>query len=166
MSRVHLEATSARRRCWPQRPMWGPMLATEDATLVEGYRRFGEHLGLAFQIVDDVLGIWGDPQVTGKPAADDVRQRKKTLPIVRALEEEKRTGSKGLRQIYQQEIIDEDTVEAAFKILEDLGARRYAEEMADDHYRQALAELDAVGVENEAQDDLRELAAFLVERTC
>jgi len=56
-------------------------------------------------------------------------------------------------------------VRMALSILEDLGARRYAEEMAHNYYQQALAELDATGMENEAQDDLREAAAFLVERT-
>jgi len=151
----------------------GALVAGSDPASIARYRRFGENLGLAFQIVDDVLGIWGDPQVTGKPAADDIRQRKKTLPIVRALEEEQRAGGKGLpvlssikvREIYQRETIGEEAVEAALKILEDLGARHYAEAMANDYYRQALAELGAAGAENEAQDDLRELAAFLVERT-
>ncbi|MBL7183066.1 MAG: polyprenyl synthetase family protein [Anaerolineae bacterium] len=142
----------------------GALVAGSDPAPIARYRRFGENLGLAFQIVDDILGIWGDPRVTGKPAADDIRQRKKTLPIVRALEEELRVGSKGLREIYQRETIGEEAMEAALKILESLGARHYAEAMANNYYQQALAELDATGVENEAQDDLRELAAFLVER--
>lgn len=143
----------------------GALVAGSAPASIARYRRFGQNLGLAFQIVDDILGIWGDPQVTGKPAADDIRQRKKTLPIVRALEKEQRAGGKGLKGIYQQEAIDEEAVEAALRILENLEARRYAEMMANDYYQQALAELDATGVENEAQDDLRELAAFLVERT-
>ena len=143
----------------------GAVVAGSDPESIARYRRFGQNLGLAFQIADDILGIWGDPQVTGKPAADDIQQRKKTLPIVRALEEEKRSGVKNLREIYQRETIDEEAVEVALKILEGLGARHYAEAMANDHYQQALAELDATGVGNEAQDDLRELAAFLVERT-
>jgi geranylgeranyl diphosphate synthase type I len=143
----------------------GTLVARADAESIARYRRFGENLGLAFQIVDDILGLWSDPQVTGKPAADDIRQRKKTLPIVQALEEEKRTGGKGLREIYQGEVIDEKAVEVALNILNDMGARHYAEKMASDYYQQALIELNAMGGENEAQDDLRELAAFLVERT-
>ena len=144
----------------------GALVAGSNPASIARYRRFGQNLGLAFQIVDDVLGIWGDPQVTGKPSADDIRQRKKTLPIVRALEEEQKHEAKGLRDIYQRETIGEEAVEAALKILENLGARHYAEAMANDYYQQALAELDATGgMENEAQDDLRELAAFLVERT-
>ncbi|MBC8264828.1 MAG: polyprenyl synthetase family protein [Anaerolineales bacterium] len=143
----------------------GALIAGSDPESIAHYHRFGQNLGLAFQIVDDILGIWGNPQATGKPAADDIRQRKKTLPIVRALEEEQKNEAKGLREIYQRETIDEEAVGVALKILENLGARQYAEIMANDYYQQALAELDATGVENEAQDDLRELAAFLVERT-
>jgi geranylgeranyl diphosphate synthase type I len=143
----------------------GALVAGDDAESIAHYRRFGEKLGLAFQIVDDILGVWGDPQVTGKPSADDIRQRKKTLPIVKALEEDRKAGGKGLGEIYQRETIGEEDVRMALSILEDLGARRYAEEMAHNYYQQALAELDATGVENEAQDDLREAAAFLVERT-
>jgi len=143
----------------------GALVAGSEPEIIACYRRFGENLGLAFQIVDDILGIWGDPQVTGKPAADDIRQRKKTLPVVRALEEEKKTGRKGLREIYQREILDEEAVEAALKVLEDLGAHDYAKEMAKEYYQKALVELDATGVENEAQDELKELAAFLIERT-
>jgi geranylgeranyl diphosphate synthase type I len=143
----------------------GALVAGSDTESIARYRRFGENLGLAFQIVDDILGIWGDPGVTGKPAASDIQQRKKTLPIVRTLEEEKRTGNKGLREIYQQETIDERAVEVALNIILDLGARHYAEKMANDCYQQALIELKAMGVGNEAQNDLRELAAFLVERT-
>jgi geranylgeranyl diphosphate synthase type I len=142
----------------------GALIAGSGPESMACYHRFGENLGLAFQIVDDILGTWGDPRVTGKPAADDIRQHKKTLPIVRALEEEKRTEGKGLKKIYQRQTIDEEAVEVALNILEDVGARHYAEEMANDYYQQALAELDAVGVENEAQGDLRELAAFLIER--
>jgi len=143
----------------------GALVAGSNVESIARYRRFGENLGLAFQITDDILGIWGNPQLTGKPAADDIRQRKKTLPIVRALEEEQRTGGQGLREIYQQETIDERAMEVALNVLENLGARRYAEAMANDHYQQALTELNATGMENEAQEDLRELAAFLVERT-
>jgi len=47
--------------------------------------RFGHHLGLAFQVVDDILGIWDDEVVTGKPVYSDLRRRKKSLPVVAAL---------------------------------------------------------------------------------
>ena len=63
----------------------GAILAGAPAATVDALRDFGRHLGVAFQAVDDLLGIWGDTSTTGKPAGNDIRQRKKSMPIVAAL---------------------------------------------------------------------------------
>ncbi|AEW97379.1 MULTISPECIES: polyprenyl synthetase family protein [Streptomycetaceae] len=63
----------------------GALAAGAEPARVAALRRFGHHLGLAFQLVDDLLGIWGDPAVTGKASGADLRRRKKTLPVVAAL---------------------------------------------------------------------------------
>lgn len=63
----------------------GAVLAGAPPATVRALRDFGRHLGVAFQAVDDLLGIWGDPARTGKPAGNDIRQRKKSMPIVAAL---------------------------------------------------------------------------------
>ena len=54
----------------------------DDTERIDHYYRFGENLGMAFQIQDDILGAWGDEGVTGKSAAIDIRDKKKTLPVV------------------------------------------------------------------------------------
>jgi len=63
----------------------GAILAAAPPATVRALRDFGRHLGVAFQAVDDLLGIWGDPAATGKPAGNDIRHRKKSMPIVAAL---------------------------------------------------------------------------------
>ncbi len=63
----------------------GAVLAGAPAGARAALRRFGEELGLAFQLVDDLLGIWGDPAVTGKPVLADLRERKKSLPVTWAV---------------------------------------------------------------------------------
>jgi geranylgeranyl diphosphate synthase type I len=63
----------------------GAILAGAPEATVGALRDYGRHLGLAFQAVDDLLGIWGDPARTGKPAGSDLRQRKKSMPVVAAL---------------------------------------------------------------------------------
>jgi geranylgeranyl diphosphate synthase type I len=63
----------------------GAILASAPPATVRALRDFGRHLGVAFQATDDLLGIWGDPATTGKPAGNDIRQRKKSMPIVAAL---------------------------------------------------------------------------------
>ncbi|HEY44357.1 MAG TPA: polyprenyl synthetase family protein [Anaerolineae bacterium] len=64
----------------------GAQLAGASSSTIDQYHAFGYHLGLAFQVQDDILGIWGDPEQTGKPAGDDLRQRKKTLPTLYGME--------------------------------------------------------------------------------
>ncbi len=63
----------------------GAILASAPPATVRALRDFGRHLGVSFQAVDDLLGIWGDPASTGKPAGNDIRQRKKSMPLVAAL---------------------------------------------------------------------------------
>jgi geranylgeranyl diphosphate synthase type I len=69
--------------------------------LVAYYEDFGRELGLAFQIQDDLLGIWGDPEITGKPAGNDLRNRKKSLPVAYGLDR-----SEELRRLYAQSEVD------------------------------------------------------------
>lgn len=149
----------------------GAIVATDDAEQIGGYYRFGENLGMAFQIQDDILGAWGDEQVTGKSAATDIRDRKKTLPVVYTLNHaDDHDAAQQLAEIYRQEApLDEPAIGSALAILERVGARRYAEEMAGAYYHQALKSLDQAGpdqtwVENAAQSHLRELAASLLGR--
>jgi geranylgeranyl diphosphate synthase type I len=121
------------------------------------YEAFGRGLGLAFQIQDDVLGIWGDPQVTGKPAGNDIRHRKKSLPVAYGLDH-----SEELRRLYPQAEVDVATVIAE---LDRVGAREYAEQLAAQHHQQALDALDATRQENSATAALRELANQLLKRS-
>ncbi|HID86909.1 MAG TPA: polyprenyl synthetase family protein [Anaerolineae bacterium] len=140
----------------------GAMLADDDKELILRYRRFGRHLGIAFQIVDDILGLWGDEAVTGKSAVDDILSKKKTLPIVYALEQER---GEELRAMYRREALSKEDVRAVLAILDEVGARGYAQRLAEGHRQRALAELERTGIKNEAQDRLRQLALFLTQRT-
>ena len=78
----------------------GAMLATEDESVVEAYRRFGYDLGMAFQIADDVKGSFWSAEASGKPTAGDVRRRKKTLPVVWALEHATDADRARLAELY------------------------------------------------------------------
>jgi len=144
----------------------GAIIATEDGTTIEHYARFGENLGLAFQIQDDILGAWGDEQMTGKSAATDLRDKKKTLPVVYVLNHpDERHSAWQLIELYSRPgPLDEGEIKAALAILERTGARQYAEKLAEEYYHQALASLEQTGFANAAQTALRELAASLLGR--
>jgi len=137
----------------------GSLLAGGEAQVVAHYRHFGHDLGLAFQMTDDILGIWGDPAVTGKPAASDIVQRKKTLPVIYALR-----ASPELRDLYEHDLEDERILPAVLDMLDQVGARPYTERLADRYRAQALEELGLTGPMNGYHDQLEALAEFLTAR--
>jgi geranylgeranyl diphosphate synthase, type I len=124
--------------------------------IVQHYEDFGRALGLAFQIQDDVLGIWGDPQVTGKPAGNDLRNHKKSLPVAYALDH-----SEQLHRLYAHAVVD---VTAVMAELDRVGAREYAEHLAARHQWHALSALEATQQDDAATQALRDLAKQLLKR--
>ena len=144
----------------------GAIVATDDVGAISHLYSFGENLGMAFQIRDDVLGAWGDEQLTGKSAATDIRDKKKTLPVVYALHQTgDRGAAQGLARLYSQpELLDETDIKAALAFLDRVGAREHAEAMETKYYHQALNSLDQLGLEAAAQANLRALASSLMGR--
>lgn len=123
-------------------------------------RAFGRHSGLAFQMRDDILGIWGDSAVTGKPVGADIIRRKKTLPLLHGLER-----SRELHTLFVKEDISEDDIRAVTRLLEEAGSRGYTERLAEEHHQAALAALRQADLRDPAARALSELAnALLVRR--
>ena len=81
----------------------GALLATDDEVKVRAFAAFGDCLGQAFQIRDDYLGIWGDQATLGKATGNDIRRRKKSYPVVFALEQASGRAMEDLLRIYGQE---------------------------------------------------------------
>ena len=125
---------------------------------------FGRELGLAFQMVDDLLGIWGASAVTGKPEGDDLRSRKKTLPVLYALEAMAERGDDRLARLMAQPALAEAEVAAAIRLVEDSGARERVVSLAQEHTERALMALDQAVGPSPARDSLRALALSLVAR--
>lgn len=142
----------------------GALIATDNVTILEQYRIFGEKLGLAFQIQDDILGIWGDPKVTGKPIADDLLKRKKTLPVIYALKREKAQGEHMLQDFYAQGPITQASIPTILELLDRLQALDYARRMNELYCDEALKQLDVISGSSTADTTLRELIERLRER--
>jgi geranylgeranyl diphosphate synthase type I len=142
----------------------GAYLGIEDGQLADSLYRFGKELGMAYQICDDILGIWGTEERMGKPVGDDISQRKKTLPVVYGLENSAYEDKEKLKRLYSQERIQGEDIAEIVGILERIGARDYARDLAEKHHQRALAELEATGLSRRKQAPLREAASFLLER--
>jgi geranylgeranyl diphosphate synthase, type I len=133
----------------------GALLATDDQRIVDSYRGFGWSLGIAFQLNDDLLGIWGDEQATGKEPSD-LAKHKKTLPVIYALERAPEADRQRLREILAVPAPSEVEVADAREILERCGAREYTRSRARAERDEALMRLESAGVvRGEALERLR-----------
>ena len=133
----------------------GAMLASDDERIVDAYRGFGWALGLAFQLNDDLLGIWGDEQATGKEPSD-LAKHKKTLPVIYALEKAPTGERDALRRLLAAEAPTADELRAGREILQRCGAREYTRDRARAYRDEALARLEGAGVvSGEALERLR-----------
>ncbi|MBZ0276866.1 MAG: polyprenyl synthetase family protein [Anaerolineae bacterium] len=138
----------------------GALIGGNNTSVADNLASFGLNLGIAFQIRDDILGIWGDPGVTGKSAATDILSRKKSLPVLHALSQ-----NADLSHIYAREHLGEADVSEALKILEQTNAQSYTEMYERQYYEQALTALKQSALQGEAGLWLADLAESLFQRT-
>ena len=137
----------------------GAYLGGGDERVAGLYRDFGENLGLAFQVIDDLLGIWGAEDVTGKSTLTDILSRKKTLPVLYGMDDAE------LRSIYAQEALDQDDVQRVVRLLEACGARDYAEGVAREYSERAVRCLEETGIQSPAHEAIAALTEQLLRRT-
>lgn len=137
----------------------GALIAGAPTAQVEHLREFGRNLGLAFQVQDDWLGIWGDPAVTGKSAASDLEKRKKSLPVVFGLER-----SESFAHAYAQPHQPQESVAALAQELDALGAQTHTLEMARTLTQAAVHHLHAAQLHGPAAVALQELTDKLLNR--
>ena len=143
----------------------GAYIAGADEQAQEALYQFGIHIGLAFQIQDDILDVWGDPETFGKAVGGDISCNKKTFVYLEAM---RRLGdeAKGneLQQWYSQVLEDNTEKIAAVKeIFEQLGVRAVCEKVVEDYTQKALDILDKLP-QNQATEQLRKLADKLNNR--
>lgn len=140
----------------------GAMVATEDKQVINRFKIFGRKIGIAFQIQDDILGIWGNPATTGKSAKNDIRNKKKTLPVLYAMGVSPKKEE--LKRLYARDNLTDEEISKIFNILTDAGALEYAQQAANRYKDEAMAQLEGVCPDSPAMDKLKVIGRFLVER--
>lgn len=151
-----------------ERPLHlGAALYGADDALIDAYRKFGTDIGIAFQLRDDLLGVFGNPSVTGKPSGDDLRTGKRTTLFAAALDRADATdpaAAKQLRAAIGTELTDSE-VDTLRTVITDLGAVDNAEARIAALVESAEAALDSSSATAEAKTRLTEMALAATQRT-
>jgi geranylgeranyl diphosphate synthase type I len=148
-----------------ERPLhFGAALAGAHSELVESYTRFGMPLGEAFQLRDDLLGVFGDPEETGKPAGDDLREGKRTVLIAAALERANGTQAAFIEQHLGRATLGVNDVLRMREIISDTGAVTVVEDMIENGLSRALTALENSQIETDARACLTDLALAATRR--
>jgi geranylgeranyl diphosphate synthase, type I len=141
----------------------------DDAT-ADRLEAYGHHLGLAFQAVDDLLGIWGDPVSTGKQTWSDLRQRKKSLPVVAALAAGGPASSR-LGELLAAdaksndfETFSEEEFATRATLIEEAGGREWTSQEARRQHTIAVEALAGVNMPDRVRAQFTALADFVVVR--
>ncbi|MGW4033941.1 polyprenyl synthetase family protein [Streptomyces sp. NPDC004838] len=148
----------------------GAVLGGADDRVADTLEKYGYHLGLAFQAVDDLLGIWGDPGATGKQTWSDLRQRKKSLPVVAALA----AGGPASRRLGELLAADakstdfdsfsEEEFAARAALIEQAGGREWTSQEARRQHTIAVDALNGIDMPERVRAQLVALADFVVVR--
>jgi geranylgeranyl diphosphate synthase type I len=140
----------------------GAMVASENPEIIGRFKAFGRKIGVAFQIRDDILGVWGNPASTGKSAKNDIRNKKKTLPVLYAMETARDRAE--LKRIYAKKALADRDISRVFDILTSAGALEYAQKEAQRYKDDAMAQFNGLELHKVPMEKLRAIGLFLVER--
>jgi len=141
---------------------FGASIGTDDAKKIQPLCSFGWNLGMAYQVQNDLEGIWGSGEGHKESPYTDIRSRKKTLPVIFALQQAGGQDGQQLSAIYKKERLSSDDVSRVLGILENSGAKAYSEQIRDKFYRSCLDDLEKAQLSPAPRRELREVAAFLL----
>ena len=142
----------------------GALIGTRDSATVKAIRECGRLLGFVFQIRDDMLGIWGNEETTGKPVGADIRRRKNTLPVVYARSRAYGVDKNVLSDIYQRKTISDKDLTIVLDIMDRLKVFEYAENLATEYHESALESVSNIELSPKVLQDIEEISHFLLAR--
>ena len=141
----------------------GALINQASPDQVEACARFGLNLGMAFQISDDVLDIWGNPDKLGKPTGNDLRERKYTLPFLHAYQQSQKPQRNLVRQLLTQEPLETGAMQALVQWMDQNNSREHSLELADEYIHRAREAL-LLTPQGPTRTTLEELLDYVMKR--
>ncbi|MCS7139194.1 MAG: polyprenyl synthetase family protein [Candidatus Nezhaarchaeota archaeon] len=142
----------------------GGILARADDDLLEAYSNYAIPVGIAFQLQDDVLGVFGDEAVVGKPVGSDIREGKRTLLVIKAWESATPEQRRVLEKVLGNREASREDIEAVRDIIRSSGALDYIKELALKLSSEGMAAIERADVSSDVKEILIDLAKVVVER--
>ena len=142
----------------------GATLAGADQDLMEALARYGASAGIAFQLHDDYLGLYGEEEVIGKPATSDLEEGKRTVLVVEALRRAGEGEREALLAALGKKGITREELEAVRRIVRETGALEFSRELEEQHLREAIEAVEGARMDDFVREFLVELAKFSVSR--
>ncbi|MCE4629641.1 MAG: polyprenyl synthetase family protein [Desulfurococcales archaeon] len=147
----------------------GGIAANAPMPIIERLGEYGAFVGIAFQIRDDILGVYGDPKKTGKPVFNDLRRGKKTILVLYALKHSHGEDREILARILKGNVEDEELLRRTADIIKETGALDYAIKLAQTYSQNAISIIEDIESSGLVEDQthaniLKELARFSIER--
>lgn len=141
----------------------GAICANAKRKDVSNLSSFGKNLGIAFQITDDLIGVLGDPKITKKPVGNDLREGKKSLPILLAINRAKGENKEIILKTFSNSFATQDDIERALKIIRRLKIEKTVRRQAQSYAQRAKRSLQSYS--GSAKKDLLVLLSFVVKRS-
>lgn len=143
----------------------GAAVGTDDARTVAAFRECGRALGYVFQIRDDVLGVWGQEHVTGKPVGSDIRRRKNSYPVVCAMENADASDTDQLSSIYEKDDeLAETDVASVLEVMDRIGVQDHAGAEISEWADLAMKAIAPIELSPSARQEIEEFTHFLMVR--
>lgn len=141
----------------------GAICATNNKKDIENLSSFGKNLGIAFQITDDLIGVMGDPKITKKPVGNDLREGKKSLPILMAIKSSKGNDKKIILKAFGNQKASKNDLKKAVEVIRSLGIEESVRNQALKYAEQAEKALSKYS--GTAKKELVDLLDFVVKRS-
>ncbi len=142
----------------------GAVIGSRDRAAVDALESCGRSLGYVFQIRDDVLGVWGNEETTGKPVGADIRRKKNSFPVVYATSAAGEGDRRILKRAYARECLSDADVSSVLDVMERTGVRERAQSLASEHCDRALDALSGVEMDAAIRREAEDLVHFLLVR--
>ena len=142
----------------------GAVVGAQEQGVGDAFKESGRAMGYVFQIIDDVLGVWGNEETTGKPVGSDIRRKKNSYPVVYTMGTANVKDQKMLNKIYEKDELDDSDVDSVLAVMDRLDVKNQAQQEAEKYANVALECLAPVALSREARQELEDLAHFLLVR--